>query len=415
VTDRGDRGAGATTVVIVGSGPAGLVLGLLLRREGIPFVIVERHSREDFQGPPKAGIIEYRTVKLLTDEGIAGSVVRFEVENGCCEFRTPERSVVFDYGQITGGRPHYVYPQHELVARLGEALLATGADIRFDSFVTAVAQDADGAEVIVTSDDGTISRLRGEVVIGCDGSRSAVAASLPNATVVEELWPVRWLAFIGETPPLVPHTIYAAHPNGFAGHMRRSPTQTRFYLEVPRSDTVADWPLERMRRELAERLGVPGQLDDVTFTGHNLLDLRTRMVAPLQDGRVFLTGDAAHLITPAGGKGMNLAIQDTVELAHGLIERFGPAGDGARLEAYSATRLPAIWRTQAFSNWMLRLILAGSDTADGERTATFGRGLREGWVTALERDPLLGRWFSHAYAGVDLTNDDDDGVPADRG
>jgi p-hydroxybenzoate 3-monooxygenase len=401
VTDSGDRGTDTTTVVIVGAGPAGLVLGHLLQREGVPFVIVERHGRDDYQGPPKAGIIEYRTVKLLTDEGIGGSAVRFEVENGRCEFRTPERSVVFDYGEITGGRPHYVYPQHALVAALGEALLATGAEVRFDTPVTAVEQDGDGATVVATGPDGAPVRVRGEVVVGCDGSRSAVAASLTNTTVVEEVWPVRWLAFIGETAPLVPHTIYAAHPNGFAGHMRRSPTQTRFYLEVPRSDTVEDWSLDRIRRELTERLGVPGQLDGVTFSGHNLLDLRTRMVAPLQDGRVFLTGDAAHLITPAGGKGMNLAIQDAVELAHGLIERFGSAGDGTRLEAYSATRLPAIWRTQAFSNWMLRLILAGSDTADGERTATFGRGLREGWVTALERDPLLGRWFSHAYAGVD--------------
>jgi p-hydroxybenzoate 3-monooxygenase len=125
------------------------------------------------------------------------------------------------------------------------------------------------------------------------------------------------------------------------------------------------------------------------------------MTSRLQHGRVFLAGDAAHLITPAGGKGMNLAIQDAVELAHGLIERFGPRSDGSRLDTYSDTRLPEIWRTQAFSDWILQLLLAGSEQANGSGAPTFGRGLRGGWVSALERDALLGRWFAHAYAGVD--------------
>ena len=120
---------------------------------------------------------------------------------------------------------------------------------------------------------------------------------------------------------------------------------------------------------------------------------------------MFLAGDAAHLITPAGGKGMNLAIQDAVELAHGLAERLGPRTDGERLAAYSATRLPSIWRTQAFSSWMLRLILAGSDRPPDDPAGLFGRGLREGWVSALQHDSLLARWFAHAYAGVDIDGD----------
>jgi p-hydroxybenzoate 3-monooxygenase len=122
----------------------------------------------------------------------------------------------------------------------------------------------------------------------------------------------------------------------------------------------------------------------------------------MQDGAVFVAGDAAHVITPAGGKGMNLAIQDAVELAEGLIERFGPIADGSRLDRYSETRLPAIWRAQAFSRWMLRLILAGSDEGAGQADAgSFGAGLRQGWVSALQHDPTLARWFAHAYAGVD--------------
>jgi p-hydroxybenzoate 3-monooxygenase len=393
--------ASRTTVVIVGSGPAGLVIGHLLHREGIPFVLVERHGPDDYQGRPKAGVVEYRTVQLLTDEGIAGSILHFDAENGCCEFRTPERSVVFDYGAITGGRPHYIYPQHELVARLGEALLATGADVRFGATVVDAHHDRDGVTASIAGADGDTSTLYGDVLVGCDGARSTIAAKLPRAQVVEAVLPVRWLAVIGRDAPLVPHTIYAAHPDGFAGHMRRGPAQTRYYLEVSVADDVADWPEARVRDELATRLCVPGVLDGTAFVDPTLVDLRTRMITPMQGGPIFLAGDAAHLLTPAGGKGMNLAIQDAVELARGLIDRYGPRHDGTRLAAYSDTRLPEVWRTQAFSNWMLRLILAGSDGVAVDRTTTFGRGLREGWVSALERDPLLGRWFSHAYAGVD--------------
>jgi p-hydroxybenzoate 3-monooxygenase len=184
--------------------------------------------------------------------------------------------------------------------------------------------------------------------------------------------------------------------------MRRGPTQTRYYLEVAGADGLDAWPEARIRDELCLRLDVPGQLDDVAFVEPTLVDLRMRMLTAMQRGRVFLAGDAAHLITPAGGKGMNLAIQDAVELAHGLAEQLGPRADGERLAAYSATRLPSIWRTQAFSSWMLRLILAGSDRAPDDPAAPFGRGLREGWVSALQHDPLLARWFAHAYAGVDI-------------
>jgi p-hydroxybenzoate 3-monooxygenase len=135
-----------------------------------------------------------------------------------------------------------------------------------------------------------------------------------------------------------------------------------------------------------------------------ILDLRVRVTEPMQQGLLFLAGDAAHLITPAGGKGMNLAIQDGIELAHGLIERFGPRQDDTRLSAYSRTRLPSIWQTEAFSNWFLHVLL--TSLRDGKEPSAavpggFSRGLRNGWIAALQNDPLFARWFAHAYAGVD--------------
>jgi p-hydroxybenzoate 3-monooxygenase len=180
--------------------------------------------------------------------------------------------------------------------------------------------------------------------------------------------------------------------------MRRGPTQTRYYLEVAGADGL-DAAEARIRDELCLRLDVPGQLDDVAFVEPTLIDLRMRMLTAMQRGRVFLAGDAAHLITPAGGKGMNLAIQDAVELAHGLAEQLGPRADGERLAAYSATRLPGIWRTQAFSSWMLRLILAGSDR--GRSGGAVRAGLRR--VGVRPHDPLLARWFAYAYAGSTST------------
>jgi p-hydroxybenzoate 3-monooxygenase len=185
--------------------------------------------------------------------------------------------------------------------------------------------------------------------------------------------------------------------------MRRGPAQTRYYLEIPGTDVAADWPEPRVRHELAARLGI-GRPLDAPLGEMGILDLRVRVIEPMQQGSLFLAGDAAHLITPAGGKGMNLAIQDGIELAHGLIERFGPRRDGTRLSAYSRTRLPAIWRTEAFSNWFLHVLL--TSLRDGKEPSAavpggFSRGLRHGWIAALQNDPLFARWFAHAYAGVD--------------
>jgi p-hydroxybenzoate 3-monooxygenase len=391
-------------VAIAGAGPAGLVIGNMLQRAGISFVLLERHPQAELTRRPKAGMIEYRTVQLLRSAGIADSILEFTVPNHRCEFRTPRESAVLDYSALTGGRPHFIYPQHQLVGRLCETLTGNGADIRFEHAVDMVSQGPSGVVVSGIGREGTRFEVECEVAIGCEGSRSAVAAAMTGVDVSEQCLPVRWLAVIGAAPPIEGHTIYAAHPRGFAGQMRRGPSQTRYYLEVPASDTLTNWPEQRIRDELAVRLGAPGRLDTVPFGEAMFLDLRMRVTEPIQQGRLYLAGDAAHLITPAGGKGMNLAIQDAVELARGLADRYGAAQDGMRLGAYSQHRLPAIWRTQAFSSWFLRIILAspqeGAQPGPG-MPGGFARGLRDGWVQALQHDRLLARWFAHAYAGVD--------------
>ena len=395
---------GGQGIAIVGAGPAGLVVAHLLHREGIPFVVFERKPLADLCRSPKAGLIEYRTVQLLKREGIAPAILDFSVENHRCEFRTPDESVVLEYAALTGGRPHYIYPQHQLVLRMCGTLIEAGGQVRFGHTVRAIRQDRSGVVLTVDGPEGGRSEIGCEVAVGCEGSSSPVAAAMTAARVSEQSLPVRWLVILGAAPPLEKHTIYAAHPRGFAGQMRRGPDQTRYMLEIPATDTAADWPEQRARRELAARLGVGGRLDDVPLVESGVLDMRVRMIEPMQQDRLFLAGDAAHLITPAGGKGMNLAIQDAVELAHGLIERFGPKHQAERLLAYSQTRLPHIWRTQAYSSWHLHLIL--TSLQDGYEPANaipggFSHGLRQGWITALKHDPLFARWFAYAYAGVD--------------
>jgi len=389
-------------VVVVGAGPAGLVLAHLLQRAGIPVTVFERRSRAELTAKPGAGLIEYRTVELLRSVGIAGADLEFTMRNGRMEFRTPTASTVFDYGRLTGDRPNYIYPQHLLVGALCDTLVADGVDVRFGTAVAAARQDADGAAVTLA--DG--SEIAAQAVVGCEGSHSVVATAMTGLRTNEVDLPARIMAVIADAPPLEEHTIYGLHPRGFAGQMRRGPQQTRYYVEVPGTDTAADWPEDRIRDELGLRLDIRGELDGVPFSEPVLVDLRVRVNEPMQDGRLFLAGDAAHLITAAAGKGMNLAIQDAVELAAGLADRFGPVRDDRRLAAYSATRLPAIWRTQAFSLWYLRVLLAGlRDGAEPAGTVPGGfmNGTREGWLAALLGDPLLARWFAHAYAGVDTS------------
>ncbi|WP_170308975.1 FAD-dependent monooxygenase [Pseudonocardia hierapolitana] len=386
----------------MGAGPAGLVLARLLQRAGIPVTVFERRSRAELTAKPGAGLIEYRSVELLRSVGIADVDLEFTIQNGRMEFRTPTASTVFDYGGLTGGRTNYIYPQHQLVGALCDALVADGGDVRFSTPIAAVRQNGDG--VVVMRADG--SEIRAQAVVGCEGAHSVVATAMTGLRTNEVDLPARIVAVIADAPPLEEHTIYGLHPRGFAGQMRRGPQQTRYYVEVPGTDTAADWPEDRIREELGLRLDIHGKLDGVPFSEPVLVDLRVRVNEPMQDGRLFLAGDAAHLITAAAGKGMNLAIQDAVELAAGLIDRLGPAGDDRRLAAYSATRLPAIWRTEAFSLWYLRILLAGLH--DGTEPAGtvpggFTNGAREGWLAALLGDPLLARWFAHAYAGVDTS------------
>ena len=384
-------------VCIVGAGPAGLVTAHLLQRAGISSVVLERQEADGLRARVKAGMIEHRTVQLLQPHGLAEPIVGAGRRVGTCEFRADGQAFVLDYAKLCGGRGHYIYPQHELVADWAGQLLAAGGDLRFGAEATGLAQSGDGA--VVTAVCGTARQpvtVECEAVAVCAGAGGGLPAGTAGSSAA---YPTRWLALIADAPPSTAGTIYGLHRQGFAGQMHRSASLTRFMLEVPGGEGYGQWDDDRIWAELEQRLAATGRpaIQRGEFIERDILDLRVRVCDPMQHGRVFLAGDAAHLITPAGGKGMNIAIQDAVELSHGLIERYGGRGDGGRLGRYTQVRLPQVWRYQEFSNLMLSLFNAGA--AGGN--ADFSYALRRARLGLIMNDPAFARWFAHAYVGVD--------------
>jgi p-hydroxybenzoate 3-monooxygenase len=398
-------------VCVVGAGPAGLVVALLLQQSHIPCIVLERLTGEAFGRVAGAGLIEYRTVRALESHGLAGPILEHGGTNSVCEFRVERQSIVLDYGALTGGRCNYVYPQHELVAAFADRFVAGGGEIHFGVGAVEVEQVADGATVAaVLEASGEQMQVRCRFVAGCDGARSVLGDGIANAAVIELEHPFRWLTLIAAAAPSKARPLYGFHNQGFAGQMRRGPALTRFMLEVARADTIDQWSDDRIWAELQQRLHADGQpeLAQGPFVERDVLDLRVRVIEPMQHHRLYLAGDAAHLITPAGGKGMNLAILDALELGLALRESYSEDRQGTRLASYSNTRLPAIWRTQEFSNWMLTLLHAsvastdttGLDPRAGKPTE-FAYRLRRARLRELMSNPQLKRWFAYAYAGVD--------------
>jgi p-hydroxybenzoate 3-monooxygenase len=389
-------------VCIVGAGPAGLVVAHLLQRAEVSCIVLERLPADRLRARTKAGMIEQQTIDLLAPHGLAGTILARGARNGVCEFRADGAAFVLDYGALIDSPGHFIYPQHELVAEWAEQLLAAGGQIRFGTCVTGVVQDADGAVVTAALEaTGEPLELVCDAVVVCDGAGSELAAGMAGVEAFEVGYPFRWLTVIAAVSPPTPRTIYSLHARGFAGQMRRSSTLTRYMLEVPLADGVGDWPDDRIWAELQRRLAVAGRpaLQEGELVERDMLDLRVRVREPMQFGRVFLAGDAAHLVTPAGGKGMNLAIQDAIELAAGLCECYGPGRAGERLVRYSDTRLPAVWRYQEFSNLMLSLFAPG---VRGSEDGNFAFRLSRARLERVLSDPQFSRWFAHAYIGTGL-------------
>ncbi|GAA1345759.1 4-hydroxybenzoate 3-monooxygenase [Catellatospora bangladeshensis] len=364
VSDRVGEWAGQSNgrpVGIVGAGPAGLTLGNLLGQAGIPCVVLERGTREHIENRPRAGVIEHRAVQMLARHGLADRLLREADRHGACEFRVDGRAHEVDYSSLYDGQTHYVYPQQEVVKDLVGAYTAAGGDIRFGVTDVAVhGVDTPCPSLTWTSADGRAQRLECSFIAGADGFHGVTRRSIPAGAVQEfsHQHGIEWLSILAEAPPSTHKVIYALHPDGFAGHMLRSPTVSRYYLQVPVGESVDAWPDERVWAELRKRLALRDSdwsLTEGRIVEKRILDMRSHVVEPMNHGRLYLLGDAAHIITPVGAKGMNLALHDAEVLAAALTAHHR-SGDDSGLRSYSDVCLRRVWRAQEFSQWMVFMI-----------------------------------------------------------
>jgi p-hydroxybenzoate 3-monooxygenase len=272
-----------------------------------------------------------------------------------------------------------------------------GGDLRLQTTVTAVRDGARAAEVDVVDAGGRTSTLTCRLVAGCDGRRGPTRRALLAGPLreIRQDYPYRWLTVLAAAPPSAGHIIYAPHEDGFAGHMPRTPTVTRFYVQCAMDDTERDWPDDRIWAELDRRLAVDGwRLTRGPVLERSMLEMSGAVCDAMHHGRLVLAGDAAHIITPAGGKGMNLAIGDAHLLARTIADDGGAPDALAR---YSAARLAHAWQTQLFSDWLLRLI---STPPAADPGAAFRRRLALAYLERLAADETTARGFADSYLGL---------------
>ncbi|MFF2571309.1 4-hydroxybenzoate 3-monooxygenase [Streptomyces sp. NPDC058084] len=388
-------------VVILGAGPAGLVLGNLLLRAGVDCAILERAGREDVQNRHRAGYLAPHTVRILARNGLDEGLRRRGHEHGVCEFRTEDGRFRLDYRQLGQGEPHTVYPQHELVTDLLAQFVDAGGRIRFGTEAQAVS-DADGPapSVTVRDRDGRPGRWRARFVAACDGRHGAGRRSVPPGAVRRHHRDhgVSWLGLLAEAPPSLDAVGYALHPRGFAGHMARSAETTRYYLQCERGTHADAWSEERIWDELDLRMRSAeyGSLRRGPVIQRAVVDFESDVLEPLRHGSLFLVGDAAGLLSPSAAKGANLAVLEAEILALALTDDL-VHGDSGGLARYSERCLVHIWRAQEFSHWMIRLL---HDTTGPEDPSLFHRRLRHSRITSLRTSPAQQAWFAENYVGI---------------
>jgi len=347
-----------TQVAVIGAGPSGLLLGQLLANAGIDAVILEQKSGEHVLGRIRAGVLEQVTVDLLTEAGVGARLGREGLVHEGFELLWRDRRRRIDLHGLTGGATVTVYGQTELTRDLMDARRGAELPTVYEAQdVTLEGFDGENPRVTYRKND-VIHELGCDFIAGCDGFHGISRASVPKNAITEyeKVYPFGWLGLLSDTPPVSHELIYANSPRGFSLCSMRSHTRSRYYLQVPLSDKVEVWSDEAFWREL--RLRLDEKARDALVTGpsieKSIAPLRSFVAEPLRFGRLFLAGDAGHIVPPTGAKGLNLAATDVKVLSAALIEHYRDKSDRA-LDTYSERCLRRIWRAERFSWWLTSL------------------------------------------------------------
>jgi p-hydroxybenzoate 3-monooxygenase len=355
-----------TQVGIVGAGPAGLTLAQLLARRGIESVIVENRSRAYVEARIRAGVLEQGSVDVLTEAGVGDRLAREGLRHDGIYLQWPGERHQLNFPALCG-RSVWIYGQTEVVKDLVAARLADGQELFFEVADTAVHDvESQRPSITFTDADGAARRVECDVVVGADGFHGVSRDSVPES--LRRTWqrdyPFAWLGILADVAPSTDELIYAWHPNGFALNSMRSPTVTRLYLQVDPAERLEDWPDDRIWDELGTRLGIPGwTLQTGPVTDRSITPMRSFVSTPMRHGRLFLAGDAAHIVPPTGAKGLNLALLDVTLLATALEAFFTDKREDL-LDSYSDDALAQVWRRTHFSWWMTTMLHAHGDDFD---------------------------------------------------
>ncbi|MFE1991993.1 4-hydroxybenzoate 3-monooxygenase [Streptomyces parvulus] len=389
-----------TTVGIIGAGPAGLLLARLLHGAGIDSVVLESRDRAYVERRQRAGILEQGTVDVLRAAGAGERMDREGLRHDGIELRFARRRHRVDFPALTGGRSVMVYAQTEVCKDLIALQLADGGPLLFETEALAV-EGAGGDRPRVRfrhgGAGGSEDVLECDYVAGCDGFRGMARRAVPDGRTFERTYPFGWLGILADAAPSHDELVYARHDRGFALLSMRSPSVSRLYLQVPADTDAGDWSDEEIWDELERRFETD---DDWTLrrgpiTQKSVTPMRSHVHEPMRHGRLFLAGDAAHIVPPTGAKGLNLAVGDVVTLARALVHRVA-TGSEELLDAYSATCLRRVWQAERFSYDLTTLLHRAPDATP------FDDRLQVARLDRIASSRAAGTDLAEAYTGFPI-------------
>ena len=387
-----------TEVAIIGAGPAGLLLSHLLADQGIDSILIETRSQQYVLSRIRAGILAHSTVELLDAIGLGTRLHAEGQEHRGIYLQWPQERHHIDFVDLVG-RSVWVYGQTEVTKDLVSARETAGQAMFYEVSDTALHDvDTEAPYVTFTDSSGAAVRIDAAVIVGCDGSFGPSRAAMPESVrqTWERTYPYSWLGVLADVAPSTDELIYAWHPDGFAMHSMRSPKVSRLYLQVPNGTDVGTWSDDRIWDALAERLG-HGQdgwsLERGPITDKSVLPMRSYVQTPMRHGRLFLAGDAAHIVPPTGAKGLNLAVADVALLAPALAALLRK-GEERLADSYSEDALRRVWRCTHFSWWMTTMLHTSADPFDAQLQLSQLR-----WVASSEAGAM---GLAENYAGLPI-------------